>query len=113
MSARTTPEERDTIARLLTRLLAERASLAAEVERLRQSAKGEVVSVRYAISHAPKGVKGGPWEARDTHDYGDPTSVRADVFHTEEPPVWTLEIVQKTVPHARIVRFVTRKKAKK
>ena len=161
MSARTTPEERDMIARLLTRLLAERASLAAErdelnaevercrkerdtaqrfvrdtcvalggtppddterlakelraeVERLRQPVKGEVVGVRYAISHAPKGQKGGPWESTN----GPPG------WSTEFPDVaWTneslpmarnlaLELSQK-VPTAHVVRFVTRKKAKR
>ena len=67
--------------------------------------KKEIIA--YAITHAPKGVKGGPYEGLG--DYGSPAS---SLRHAERwkaplsPYSYTLARVRQVHPHARVIRIV-------
>ena len=66
--------------------------------------KKEIIA--YAITHAPKGVKGGPYEGPE--DYGvQVTSLRhAERFVAMPPSEYTLGRIRTLRPHARVIRIV-------
>ena len=67
----------------------------------------------YAITHAPKGVKGGPYEADDEGTWGTATpslrpghAVRWRTRPTQERVDGVLRHVREVHPHARVIRIV-------
>ena len=59
--------------------------------------------IAYAITHAPPGVKGGPYEGE--YDKPVPTLREAWRGNRRRAKYW-LAIVRRTVPHARVIRIV-------
>ena len=73
--------------------------------------KREVIA--YAITHAPRGQKGGPYEADDEGTWGTATpslrpghAVRWRARPTQERDDGVLRHVREVHPHARVIRIV-------
>lgn len=65
--------------------------------------KKEIIA--YAITHAPRGVKGGPYEA-PRQAYGVGTAALSGAAMWTFRPLVALGFVRAVVPHARVIRIV-------
>ena len=62
-------------------------------------------AIAYAITHAPRGQKGGPYEA-DRAAYGSGTPQLSAAARWTFRPVVALGLVRRSIPHARVIRIV-------
>ena len=66
--------------------------------------KREIIA--YAITHAPRGVKGGPYEGSGGYGVAAASLDDAARWRGGRPRKWTMRNIRKVIPHARVIRIV-------